>query len=868
MSERLAGTITRRGGWPSVTAAARLWRAGVIRHRGTLRVPLRPARGRIVMLRAGLAGICSAVLAVAAFAAPAGAKVVEPGRQAAGRALPAAAAPGSGWSITPSPNPLAGNGALNTVSCPTTSVCTAVGLHVTESGLGVTLAERRSGSAWTVESTPNPAGAAASALNGVSCPSSSACTAVGAFFAGSGAQLTLAERWDGTSWAIQPTPNPAGSPSSILSAVACPAADTCTAVGTSNSQVLVERRDGASWRIQPAPVPSGAQFSELNGVSCTAGTCIAVGDYVNASGLDVTLAERWNGTSWTIQPTPNPSAAQSFSTLIGASCIASDACEAVGASDAGLVAERWNGTSWSLQTVPAPTGAQRPALVSVSCTASSCEAVGGYADSSGAFVTLGEGWDGTAWHAQPTPNPAQASSNSLGGVSCPSPSDCTAVGLANGAGTPITLGERWRNGSWSLEALPSPAGAAENQLNGIACPATDACIAVGTAGPTQGVVSTEALRWNGTTWQLQQIPPLPGTGLDAVSCVTETDCVAVGGPGAGALAEQWDGAKWTVQPTPKPAGAQLAGFNAISCASASSCMAVGGYIDATGAQFVLAEQWNGHSWSVVPAPTPSSPPNSFFTGVACTASAACIGVGASIDASGNPAGTFAERWDGSSWTIQPTPTQGTPGGILGSVWCTSVTACIATGSTNAGTLAEQLSGTTWSVLPTPNPPGTQGDFLDSVSCTSLSACTSVGLAFAAPAGFPPQTLAERWDGSSWTIQPTPLLPGVHDVGLAAVACPAQSACIAVGGWENDGPGSKTLTELWQGNGTAAAQTAPAASPPRAYRGIAGCIRAAIGEGLAIGAAATRLGLRIKALMPPGSQAASEIEQITSLCSAA
>src|SRR5215468_8874789 len=159
--------------------------------------------------------------------------------------------PGSGWSITPTPNPRAGNGVLNAVSCPTTSACTAVGLHVRESGLGVTLAERRSGGTWTVQSTPNPAGAAASALNGVSCLSRSACTGVGQFVTKSGAQLTLAERWNGSNWRIQPTPNLAGSPSSRLSAVACPAAGSCTAVGISNSKVLVERWGGARWRIQP-----------------------------------------------------------------------------------------------------------------------------------------------------------------------------------------------------------------------------------------------------------------------------------------------------------------------------------------------------------------------------------------------------------------------------------------------------------------------------------------------------------------------------------------------------------------------------------------------------------------------------------------
>ena len=797
--------------------------------------------------------------------------------QANGMPAAPASAPIPGWSVTPSPNPRAANGSFGAafgpaVSCPTTSVCTAVGLHVRKSGLGVTLAEGRSGGTWTVESTPNPRGAAASALNGVSCPSGSACTAVGQFAAGSGAQRTLAERWNGHSWRIQPTPNPAGSPSSRLFAVACPAADACTAVGTANSKVLVERWAGARWRIQPAPVPLGAQSSELNAVTCTAAaSCLAVGDYVNRAGLDVTLAERWNGSNWTIQHTPNPSGVQSFSVLGGVSCTARDACEASGASDApgaGAFAERWNGTNWSLQAVPTPAGGQFAQLFGVSCAASACEAVGGYVDRSGTFVPLGERWNGTSWHAQPVPNPARASTNYLNGVSCPSASDCTAAGQGNGAGTPFALGERWRDSRWTIAHVPSPIGAAENQLNGIDCPATNACEAVGTAGPTRGAFSTEALRWNGRTWHLQHIPTLPGGILNAVSCVTESDCIAVGGPGTGPLAERWNGVHWTVQPTPKPAGAQQAALNAIWCGAASSCMAAGGYIDATGKIHVLTERWNGHTWRVVPAPTPSSPPNSFFTGVACPASSACTGVGISVDASGNPTGTFAERWNGHTWTLQRTPTQHTPGGFLGSVWCQAATACIATGSTNAGTLAERLSGDHWSVLPTPNPPGTVGDFLGSVSCTSLSACTGAGLAFGAPGGFPPQTLAERWNGKRWRIQPTPILPAVHDMNGFSVACPARSACIAAGGFENDGPGSKTLTERWRATGAPTTQTAPAASSPRANGGIAGCIRAAIVEGFATGAAATRIEPMIKALMPQRSQPASEIERITALCSPA
>src|SRR4029077_2269234 len=197
-----------------------------------------------VLIRVSLVITASVALAVAAFPGPAQATPPKPGGRIDGVLRTTAAASGSGWSVTASPNPRAGNGSFGAaegpaVSCPTTSVCTAVGLHVTKSGLGVTLAERRSGGRWTVQSTQDPPRPAARAVTGVSCPSGSTCTAVGQFVVNSGVQRTLAERWNGTRWRIQPTPNPKGSPSSRLFAEACPAADACTAVGVSNSKVLV-----------------------------------------------------------------------------------------------------------------------------------------------------------------------------------------------------------------------------------------------------------------------------------------------------------------------------------------------------------------------------------------------------------------------------------------------------------------------------------------------------------------------------------------------------------------------------------------------------------------------------------------------------
>jgi hypothetical protein len=52
----------------------------------------------------------------------------------------------------------------------------------------------------------------------------------------------------------------------------------------------------SAWAIQTTPDSQGGTANNLSGVSCmTATSCVAVGDYVNASGTDVTLAESYSG---------------------------------------------------------------------------------------------------------------------------------------------------------------------------------------------------------------------------------------------------------------------------------------------------------------------------------------------------------------------------------------------------------------------------------------------------------------------------------------------------------------------------------------------------------------------------------------------
>src|SRR5262249_60329366 len=91
--------------------------------------------------------------------------------------------------------------------------------------------------------------------------------------------------------------------------------------------------------------------------------CTTTGDEHSAAGLVHTVAERWNGPTWRIQPPPNPPKAQ-FANLQGLACTGPSACLAVGSSDQGTLAERWDGTSWRIQPMPTSPAGTLPGLAS------------------------------------------------------------------------------------------------------------------------------------------------------------------------------------------------------------------------------------------------------------------------------------------------------------------------------------------------------------------------------------------------------------------------------------------------------------------------------------------------------------------------
>ncbi len=440
---------------------------------------------------------------------------------------------GTTWAVQSTPNPKgSASDLLAAVSCSATDACTAVG-----SSVDGALAETWNGSRWKLQSPGSPNGNDTSLLSGVSCSAAQACAAVGSDLDSYGIPVTLAEASHGGSWAIEATPNRKGSLSSILAAVSCSTADACVAVGYTSSGTLAEAWNGTSWSIQPTVTPAGSFQAVLAGVSCVSvDVCTAVGSYLNSTG-QAPLAEAWNGTSWTIQTTPNPAGSVS-SALTAVSCVAADACTAVGTSFGSTseapLAEAWNGTSWTIQTTPNPAGSSEGILAGVSCAAAdTCEAVGNDIDADGTQVTLAEGWDGTTWKVQPTPNPGGALATILLGVSCSAAGACNATGgHLNSEQSSRSLDEIWDGTAWKIESMPNPTTSVYTLPFGISCTAADACTAVGFYEDSLGTQATLADSWNGTSWTVQTTPNPAGavaSTLSGVSCTAATACTAVGG---------------------------------------------------------------------------------------------------------------------------------------------------------------------------------------------------------------------------------------------------------------------------------------------------------------------------------------------------
>ena len=341
--------------------------------------------------------------------------------------------------------------------------------------------------------------------------------------------------------------NPPAGNQVYLPGISCAAPGVCVVVGyysdsSGDFYGLIESYSNGTWRAQNPPMTGLNPPADLNptvvvglyNISCpTLDICVAVGDYADTSGNTHGLIETYSNGTWSAQTAPtsglNPSAIPTPHgvVLFGLSCSSSSFCEAVGyyhstatpvnaPMTVSLIETDSNGT-WTAQTAPSSgvfaTSVNPAGLLGVSCpTSVNCFAVGVYSSGSnpnnlfGYIETLTNG----IWSAQGIPvaglNPPAGTSamnldNSLGNISCPSPTLCVATGFyVDSNGGVDGLFETLENGAWSAQTAPATGlnppepSSPWYEPYGISCPSLESCVSVGfyytsdTYGKADGLV--------------------------------------------------------------------------------------------------------------------------------------------------------------------------------------------------------------------------------------------------------------------------------------------------------------------------------------------------------------------------------------------
>jgi hypothetical protein len=334
-------------------------------------------------------------------------------------------------------------------------------------------------------------------------------------------------------------------------------------------------------------------------------------------------------------------------------------------------------------------------------------------------------------------------------VSCTSATSCVAVG-AYTAGITKPFAEVFGGSHWTAYYVPSPTGAADTELAGVSCFATNLCEAVG--------FTTIDVNSHGS-----------------INIVKR------------AFAAQWNGTRWTTQSTPTPSGSGDIVLRSVSCVRGLLyCQAAGSIVDARGYRKPLIERWDFFNWSIDQVPTLGD--DAALFGVSCTSPQFCQAVGGyhwGSGLNGFPAfyTALVETWNGTVWTAhQPLGTYVTANYWLYSVDCPATNACTAVGANTEPTtdyvhsaFAVRWNGSTW----TKQSVGA-GAALVGVSCPTTTSCEAVGDFQDLPGTDYAQQAAFGWDGNSWTRQALrPTYPPYTDV-LNAVSCGSNSVCVATG----------------------------------------------------------------------------------------
>ena len=314
-----------------------------------------------------------------------------------------------------------------------------------------------------------------------------------------------------SSWYIAPSPSP-GKFQNGLASVATVSASDAWAVGitgdTNIIHTLAEHWNGAAWSVVATP-DVGSSGSFLQSVAAAASNDVwAVGYSIStAASANQTLIEHWNGSAWSVVPSPNAGGTGVNNQLNGIAALSSSAAWAVGASGSSALIEQWNGSTWSVVTPPSVSASTSSLAAVAALSPDDVVVVGTQQLDTGVSQTLIEQWNGSVWSVVSSPN-AGISTNILTSVSALSASDIWVGGYYNAGGSATSpvyqaLAEHWNGTAWSVVATPSLSNDT-NIFLGIAAVSANNVWAVGLLQSSQD--HTLAEHWNGSTWQLVPTP--------------------------------------------------------------------------------------------------------------------------------------------------------------------------------------------------------------------------------------------------------------------------------------------------------------------------------------------------------------------------
>jgi hypothetical protein len=267
--------------------------------------------------------------------------------------------------------------------------------------------------------------------------------------------------------------------------------------------------------------------------------------------------------------------------------------------------------------------------------------------------------------------------------------------------------------------------------------------------------------------------PGPVVGVDAVA---PDDVWAVGSRPDPAdddenkgLAEHWNGHAWTEFPTPRLGVERTGGLVDVSLSSSDEGFAVGskGQRSFRDKQIVV-EHWDGHAWSLSPAPDQSF--NDILSGVASVSPTDAWAVGAYSTGGTGRGHMLIEHWNGSTWQIMTPPPIASA--ELNAVHAISANDVWAAGFVGGETLTLHWNGTKWKQVASPSSSAGTNELVD-LAASGPNDVWAVGTVQAG-GPFPGQTLVLHWNGVKWRIVHSASPASGDTVGGVAVTGPGDA----------------------------------------------------------------------------------------------